>query len=77
MLGYGIETKSYQLYDVGADVEREEVSFSRDVVFNATKNGMEKEPAPKELDQDVFSLNAQLKSTTVNVSMKRTNRTLQ
>ena len=37
MLGYGTETKAYRLYDV----ERKKVIFSRDVVFNESKNGIE------------------------------------
>ena len=40
MLGYGTETKAYRLYDIA----REKVFFSRDVIFNETKNGIEKEP---------------------------------
>ena len=38
-LGYGTETKGYRLYDP----KREKVFFSRDVVFNEKKRGMEKE----------------------------------
>lgn len=40
LLGYGFETKGYRLYDV----ERERVFFSRNVVFDETRNGIEKEP---------------------------------
>jgi len=40
MLGYGTETKAYRLYDV----EQGKVFFSRDVVFNEAKCGIEKEP---------------------------------
>ena len=39
MLGYGTETKAYRLYDL----QRKRVFFSRDVVFNETINGIEKE----------------------------------
>ena len=46
MLGYGTETKAYCLYDV----EREKVFFSRDVVFNETMNGIDKEPEIKSSD---------------------------
>lgn len=46
MLGYGTETKAYRLYDV----EREKVFLSRDVVFNETKNGIEKESVHKDSD---------------------------
>ena len=35
MLGYGTETKAHQLYHI----EWEKVFFSRDVVFNKSKNG--------------------------------------
>ena len=35
MLGYGTEIKTHRLYDI----EREEVFFSIDVVFNESKNG--------------------------------------
>ena len=38
-LGYGTETKGYRLYDP----KREKVFFSRDVVFNEKKRGIEKE----------------------------------
>ena len=48
MLGYGTETKAYRLYDV----ERSKVVFSRDVVFNEAKNGIEKEPASSQSTQD-------------------------
>ena len=34
MLGYGTETKAYRLYDL----EKKKVIFSRDVVFDETKN---------------------------------------
>ena len=46
MLGYGTETKAFRLYDI----EREKVIFSRDVVFNETRNGIEKEPVNDESD---------------------------
>lgn len=46
MLGYGTGTKAYRLYDI----EREKVFFSRDVTFNETKNGIEKEPESKDSD---------------------------
>ena len=39
MLGYGIETKAYRLYDT----ERERVIRSHDMVFNEMKNGIEME----------------------------------
>jgi len=45
MLGYGTETKTYQLYDV----EQEKVFFSRVVVFNETKCGNEKQPENKSI----------------------------
>ena len=37
MLGYGTETKAYQLYDV----ERKKVLYSRDVIFNEAASGKE------------------------------------
>lgn len=43
LLGYGTQTKAYRLYDV----VREKVFFSRDVVFEEAKNGIEKEPTSK------------------------------
>ena len=39
-LGYGTETRGYRLYDP----KRAKVFFSRDVVFNEKKHGIEKEP---------------------------------
>ena len=43
-LGYGTETKGYRLYDP----KRAKVFFSRDVVFNEKKHGIEKEPNREE-----------------------------
>lgn len=40
-LGYGTETKGYRLYDC----ERRRVIFSRDVKFNESEFGIEKEPS--------------------------------
>lgn len=52
MLGYGTETKAYRLYDV----EREKVFFSRDVIFNETTNGIEKEPGSNDLQTKCVQL---------------------
>ena len=41
LLGYGTETKGYRLYDP----KRERVFYSRDVVFNESDVGIEKEPS--------------------------------
>lgn len=43
-LGYGTETKGYRLYDP----ERRRVFYSRDVLFNESKGGVEKEPSEPE-----------------------------
>jgi hypothetical protein len=43
-LGYGTKTKGYRLYDP----KRAKVFFSRDVVFNEKKCGIEKEPHMEE-----------------------------
>ena len=42
MLGYGTETKAYRLYDL----EKKKVIFSRDVVFDETKNVTHKDDDP-------------------------------
>ena len=47
MLGYGAQTKAYRLYDI----ERARVFYSRDVVFDETRNGIEKELESKESDK--------------------------
>ena len=52
MLGYGTETKAYRLYDV----ERKRVIFSREVVFDETKNGIEKESVSKDSDTECVHL---------------------
>ena len=43
-LGYGMVTKGYRLYDVN----RSKVLYSRDVVFDESKPGVEKEPTDNE-----------------------------
>lgn len=43
-LGYGTETRGYRLYDP----ERERVFFSRDVLFNESEHGIEKESNQQE-----------------------------
>ena len=55
MLGYGTETKAYRFYDI----ERE-VFFSRSVVFNETKNGIEKEPVSNDSDTRCVQLECSL-----------------
>ena len=52
MLGYGTETKAYRLYDI----ERERVILSRDVVFNETRTGFEKESVNKDSDIEYVQL---------------------
>ena len=52
MLGYGTETKAYRLYDI----ERQRVFFSRDVVFNESKRGFEKESVSKDSDTEYVQL---------------------
>ena len=52
MLGYGTETKAYRLYDI----ERQRVIFSRDVIFNESKTGFEKEPVSKDSDTEYVQL---------------------
>ena len=52
MLGYGTETNLYRLYDE----EREKVFFSREVVFNETMNGIDKEPEIKSSDSEHVEL---------------------
>ena len=39
LVGYGISTKGYRLYDY----EKRRIFYSRDVVFNEEENGLEKE----------------------------------
>ena len=48
MLGYGSETKAYQLYDI----EQEKVVLSCDVIFNKSKKGIKKESVSKDLNSD-------------------------
>jgi len=44
MLGYGTETKAYRLYDL----EKKKVFFSRDVLFNELKSGIDDDCQPQE-----------------------------
>lgn len=44
LLGYGTETKGYRLYDP----KRAKVFYSRDVLFNESSRGIEKEPSEEE-----------------------------
>ena len=48
-LGYGSETKGYRLYDP----KRKRVFFSRDVLFNESDVGIEKEPSEQKEKQYV------------------------
>ena len=41
-LGYGAITKAYRLYDV----DRKRVFYSRDVIFDESKHGIQKEQIP-------------------------------
>ena len=54
-LGYGTETKGYQLYDP----KRARVFYSRDVLFNESDHGVEKEPSEQDekryIEFDSFS----------------------
>ena len=52
-LGYGLVTKGYRLYNVN----RSKVQYSRDVVFDESKPGVDKEPKdePREpAEQDMY-----------------------
>ena len=50
LLGYGIETKGYRLYNM----ENSRVFYSRDVKFNELKNGIEKEEMMQEEKQPIW-----------------------
>jgi len=50
MLGYGTETKAYRLYDL----EKKKVFFSRDVLFNELKSGIDDDCQPQESGTNVI-----------------------
>ena len=58
-LGYGTETKGYRLYDP----KRARVFYSRDVVFNEWKRGIEKQPSSLQEENCNYSVSQQWRTS--------------
>ncbi len=68
LLGYGTETKGYRLYDP----QSSRVIYSRDVKFNESEFGIEKELPDRELQADQL-INLELSNDDDNVEEDETN----